>query len=230
MQTKMARTDKKIMADLLTRPILWDCIVKYLDSDEENDHIKTDNRYRQNIRTVLNDLYHPVFWNYDSKKTITKEEQRKRQVDKFIKTKSELYTFTYFLQSNPQFVYLWGYLIKKIEGFEKFILKYEEFVDKVIEDINFLYQKVKCKGNGVCYCINDFLLIRLNKYNALSVELDLEKLSATLQKCSAKLYELTVLLDKTTLGVFIIEENTNLSDIAAKINAMINSGNHIYGK
>ncbi|MCM1139583.1 MAG: hypothetical protein NC453_13515 [Muribaculum sp.] len=214
---------------VLTRQKLWDGIVAYLNSDEKNSHSKTDDRYRGNISEVLNDLYHPINWNYNPKDKTPEGTQRERQIDNYVKSKSELMTFTYYLQSCPQFSFLWSYLTKKIDSFKDFIGMYEAFIDKFISDLNSLYQNVKCRKLDLRYCVNDFLTISFNQDYTISVEMDFEKLSAKLQKCSAKCYDLTVLLNKTTLGVYTIREKEDMQQIAARLETLIISGNHANG-
>lgn len=224
----MEKNDDSTLA-ILTRQNLWDAIVSYMESGEKNKHSKTDDRYRTHIKIVLNDLYHPVNWNLNPKDKTSLKEQRKHQIDKYVKGKSELMTFTYYLQSCPQFSFLWSYLTKKIDSFEDFIDKYEAFIDKFIEDLNSLHQSVKCRKYDLKYCINDFLMITFNLDNTVSVEMDFEKLSITLHKCSAKGYGLIVYLNKTTLGVYSIGEKTVMSQISSKIERLIISGKHVNG-
>lgn len=121
--------------NILDRQNLWDGIVSYLNSDEKNKHSKTDDRYRKNILEVLNDLYHPVNWNFNPKDKTPEVTQRNRQIDNYVKGQSELMTFTYYLQSCPQFSFLWSYLTKKIDCFKDFIGIYEAFIDKFISDL-----------------------------------------------------------------------------------------------
>ncbi|MCM1142030.1 MAG: hypothetical protein NC453_25960, partial [Muribaculum sp.] len=204
-------------------------IVSYLNSDEKNKHSKTDDRYRKNILEVLNDLYHPVNWNFNPKDKASSKEQRKRQIENFVKGKSELMTFTFYLQSCPQFSFLWSYLTKKIDGFEEFIGKYEAFIDKFIDDLNLLHKGIKYRRFDFTYLINDFLKITFNQNNTFTVEIDFEKLSVTLQRCSAKGYDLAVILNKTTLGVYSIGTKADMSRFGAKIDTLIISGKHING-
>lgn len=228
-QDLMEKIDNTQVCATLTRQNLWDAIVSYLNSDEKNKHSKTDDRYRKNILEVLNDLYHPVNWNFNPKDKASSKEQRKRQIENYVKGKSELMTFTYYLQSCPQFSFLWSYLTKKIDNFKDFIEIYEAFIDKFVSDLNSLYQNVKCRKFDLRYCVNDFITITFNHDNSISVEIDFEKLSVKLQKCSAKCYDLTALINKTTLGVYTIGEKTDIHQIAARLENLIISGNHVNG-
>jgi hypothetical protein len=225
----MQETKNQVNKPLLTRSSLWDAIDKYLNSGEDSKQSKINDRYRYRMSPVLNDLYHPLMWNIDLSKKEPSEKQREQQVAQFIKAKSVLMTYTYYLQSCPQFSYLWSYLLKKIESFEHFLITYEAFIDKFIKDINTLHQLIRCNPDDLCFGVNGFLRIRAPKDQILTIDMDFEKLSLSLQKCCAKNYSLSVILGNTTLGVFNINENDELQPIAENIDAMITKGTHIYG-
>lgn len=204
-------------AIVLTRAKLWEGIKNFLDKLDDEKHLG-ENRHSNQIKIVLEDLFNPTSWEIDVSKKETPEEQRKAKADDLVKVKSQLVSFTFFLQANPQFSYLWSYLLKKIEDYRDFLIKYESFIDRFMADISQLEDKVRHNGKTLCYSVNDFIRITIKETVLSDVNLDLKNFSSSLLKsASDKHYNLRIIYEKTILGVYRMDDKKDLDKIAEEI-------------
>lgn len=215
----MSAEDPKDMSRtiVLTRAKLWEGIKNFLKKPDDG-KLSGEKRHSEQFKTILNDLFNPSSWEIDVSKKETPEGQRKAKVDELVSSKSQLVSFTFFLQANPQFSYLWSYLLKKIEDYGDFLIKYESFIDRFMADISQLEEKIKHNGKSLCYNVNDFIRITITGTILSDVNLDLKNFSSSLLKsASDKHYNLRVIYEKTILGVYRTGDKKDLDKIAEEI-------------
>lgn len=212
--------------DFLTRDSLWTAIRQNI--AEQNNSSESNPRQISQKERVLNVLFNPIMWsNEDMENTL------KSQVESFVNKDSNLYAYTFFLCSNPQFKYNWSYLLHKIDPIDEdgtyahTLLNFRKFVDLMIGDINYFLEKIRSRSSSLTFMINRFIKIKLGEENGYEVEIELGELSKAFRTVSGNGYILMVYLNSTLLGVFNRKKKDNVdnqSEILSAIERTIEKG------
>lgn len=212
--------------NLLTRDSLWNAIRQNL-SDQKN----SDDSYQRQVsqkEQVLNVLFNPNMWGKEDM-----DNTFESQVELLVNKDSNLCAYTFFLCSNPQFKYNWSYLLNKIgpasesETYAHALMKFKQFVDLMIGDINFFLENIHSFVSSLKFVINRFIKINWSKEKGYEVDIELNELSKVIRTASDNGYVLMVYLDSTLLGVYNRRKkgNTdNRSEIVLSIERAIENG------
>lgn len=197
--------------DFLTRDSLWAAIRQNINEQKNSDD--SNQRQASQKERVLNVLFNPIIWTKkDDENTL------ESQVELFVNKDSNLYAYTFFLCSDPQFKYNWSYLLNKIEPISKdgtyahTLLCFSRFVDLMIEDINHYLENRRIKTSSLTFVINRFIKIKWSDKRSYEVEIELNEFSNTVRTILANSYDLTVYLGSTILGVYNRRKKDNIDN------------------
>lgn len=219
----MTKQDKK---DFLTRDSLWAAIRRSIEEQKDSD--EPNQRQISQKERVLNVLFNPLVWTKkDEDSTI------ESQVELFVNKDSNLYAYTFFLCSNPQFKYNWSYLLNKIEPLSKngtyahTLLHFSRFVDLMIGDINHYIENIQIKTSSLTFVINQFLKIKWSEKSSFVVDIELNELSNVVRTVSENSYNLMVYLESTLLCAYNRKKKDNVdnrSEILSAIEGALEKG------
>ena len=223
---KIAMRNQNNNRNLLTRDSLWNAIRQNL-SDQKN----SDDSYQRQVsqkEQVLSVLFNPNMWGKEDM-----DNTLESQVELLVNRDSNLCAYTFFLCSNPQFKYNWSYLLNKIgsaserETYAYVLMKFKQFIDLMIDDINFFFKNIHSLGISLKFVINRFIKINWSKEKGYEVDIELNELSKVVRTASDNGYVLMAYLGSTLLGVYNREKkgNTdNRSEIVLSIERAIENG------